>query len=109
MKVGASLKLIDNKWVRKAKGYRVRYQKMVGSELVTEFCPGEDDKALDSDVTTWRLAWKLATSTQTEGDDIAEEELVNIHVVDDEGNPIRYYATGNYDRFNPKELSVADE
>lgn len=109
MKVGASLKLIDNRWVRKAKGYRVQYQEKLNSDLVTEYCPGIDDKVLDSDITTWRLAWKMATSTQTEGDTIAEGELVNVHVVDDEGNPIRYYATGKFDRFNPKELSESGD
>lgn len=104
MKVGKALKLIDKKWVRKAKGYRVQYQEMVDSALVTAYCPGLDDKELDSDVTTWRLAWKLATSTQTKGDTIAEGELVNVHVVDDEENPIIYYATGKYDLLNPKDL-----
>jgi len=102
MKVGESLKLVDKKWVRKAKGYRVCFQQKVDSELVTEYCPGSDDKPLDSDVTTWRLAWKLAVSTQTEGDDIAEDEMVNVHVVDDLGDPVIYYATNKAEVYNPK-------
>lgn len=102
MKVGASLKLVDQKWVRKSKGYRVCFQQKIDSELVTDYCPGLDDTLLDSDLTTWRLAWKLAISTQTSGEDIAEDEFVNVHVVDDQGNPIRYYATSKFDVLNPK-------
>ena len=102
MKVGKSLKIVDQKWVRKSKGYRVCFQQKVNSELVTDNCPGLDDAPLDSDVTTWRLAWKLAFSTQTDGDDIAEDELVNVHVVDDLGNPVTYYATNEANVFNPK-------
>jgi len=102
MKVGESLKIVDKNWTRKAKGYRVCFQKKVDSELVTDFCPGQDDKPLDSDVTTWRLAWKLAVSTQTDGDDITADELVNVYVVDDLGNPIKYYATNKTEVFNPK-------
>ena len=102
MKVGQSLKIIDKKWVRKSKGYRVCFQQKVDSELVTNYCPGSDDKPLDSDVTTWRLAWKLAVSTQTEGDDIAEDEMVNVHVVDDLGDPVIYYATNKAEVYNPK-------
>jgi len=107
MKVGESLKLVDKKWVRKAKGYRVCFQQKVGSELVTDYCPEPDAKPLDSDVTTWRLAWKLAASTQTEGDDIAEDELVNVHVVDDLGDPVIYYATNKTEVLNPKSSEEA--
>ena len=102
MKVGESLKIVDQDWVRKTKGYRVCFQKIVNSELVTDFCPAQDNKPLDSYVTTWRLAWKLAVSTQTEGNDIVEDELVNIYVVDDLGNPIKYYATNKTEVLNPK-------
>ena len=102
MKVGKSLEIVDEKWVRKSKGYRVCFQQKDGSELVTDCCPGADDKPLDSDVAAWRLAWKLATSTQIEGDEIGEDELINIHVVDDLGNPILYYATSKTEVLNPK-------
>jgi hypothetical protein len=44
----------------------------------------------------------LAVSTQTDGDDITADELVNVYVVDDLGNPIKYYATNKTEVFNPK-------
>jgi len=52
MKVAKSLKMLDQKWVRKPKGYRVCFQQKVDSELVTDYCPELDDAPLDSDVTT---------------------------------------------------------
>jgi len=102
MKVAKSLQMLDQKWVRKPKGYRVCFQQKVDSELVTDYCPELDDAPLDSDVTTWRHAWKQAFSTQTDGDDIAEDELVNVYVVDDLGDPIKYYATNKTEVLNPK-------
>jgi len=31
-----------------------------------------------------------------------ESDLVNIHVVDDEGVPVKYYATNDFEVFNKK-------
>ncbi len=39
------------KWVIKPKEFRVQYQKLENSELVTEYTPGLEDVGLDSDVT----------------------------------------------------------
>jgi hypothetical protein len=102
MKVGESLKIVDKNWTRKAKAFRVHFQKKVDSELVTDYCPELEASPLDSDVTTWRLAWKLAVSTQTDGDDIGKDELVNIRVLDDQGDPVIYYATNKAEVLNPK-------
>jgi hypothetical protein len=102
MKVSASLKIIDKGWVRKAKGYRVRFQQKTEIGLETDHCPGLKEIPLDSDVVAWRLAWKLAVSTATQGPAIKEGEIVNICVVDDLGDPIKYYVTNNCDLLNPK-------
>jgi hypothetical protein len=98
MKIGASLKLIDNQWVKKGKGYRVHFQKSTPEGWVSEFVPEEADKPLDSDVTAWRLAWKLAQCSETDGDQRAA--MANIYVVDEQGNRIAYYATGGFEVFN---------
>ena len=66
MKIGQALKVIDNGWVKKNKGYRVRYQRQTDSGLATEHTPDLDDAPLDSDVAAWRTAWKLLQSTQSE-------------------------------------------
>ena len=45
MKVSESLKIIDEGWVKKPKGFRVHFQKRVGSEWITDYAPGEEEKA----------------------------------------------------------------
>jgi hypothetical protein len=50
----------------------------------------------------WRYAWKLFMTTRSDMADIREEELVNIHVVNDADEKVKYYATGGYEVFNPK-------
>ena len=93
MKVSESLKIIDEGWVKKPKGFRVHFQKRVGSEWITDYAPGEEEKALDSDVTAWRLAWKLSQTTKRHILEISDGDMVNIYVVDDSGNPIKFYGT----------------
>jgi len=93
MNVNEALKLIDEGWVRKPKGFRVHLQKKVNSELVTEYVPGEEEKPLDSDVVAWRLAWKLSQTTKPDISEISDGDIVNIYVVDDLGNPVRFYGT----------------
>ena len=102
MKIAQGMKLIGEKWVKKPKEFRVAYQKMENSELVTEYTPGLEDAGLDSDVTTWRYAWKLYMSTRSESSEIQTDELINIRVVDENNNPVTYYVTGEKKIFNPK-------
>jgi hypothetical protein len=104
MKVSDALKVIDDCWVKKPKGFRVHFQKQEVSEWVTEYSPGEQEKPLDSDVVAWRLAWKLAEASKSNMPENAESALVNIYVVDDLGNPIKYYASNQFDVFNPMEI-----
>lgn len=93
MKINDALKIIDAGWVRKPQGFRVHLQKKVNSELVTEYVPGEEEKPLDSDVVAWRLAWKLSQTTKPDISEISDGDIVNIYVVDDLGNPIKFYVT----------------
>jgi len=102
MKITEGLKMIDAGWIRKPAGFRVKYEKLVDGRRVTEHSPPEGSALLDSDVTAWRYAWKLFAACRSEKTDIQENELVNIHVVDDAGEQVKYYATNKYDLFNPK-------
>ncbi len=102
MKLAKGMKIISEGWIIKPKGFRVRFQQLVEGELVTEYSPGLEDKALDSDVTTWRYAWKLSRATQAEADSISPGELVNVTVVDEKDRMVNYYVTGKPEIFNPK-------
>ncbi|HGY11214.1 MAG TPA: hypothetical protein ENK36_02470 [Desulfobacterales bacterium] len=102
MKLAAGMKLIEEQWIVKPKQFRVKYQQLVDSELVTLYSPEMNTAGLDSDVTTWRYAWKLFKATRTDAAEIQEGELVNICVVDDQDNPITYYVTGEKEVFNKK-------
>ena len=101
MKLGDALKTIDAGWIRKLMGYRVRYQRLEGEELVTGYSPDPDEPALDSEVSARRLAWKLWKTTGTPGEEVGENELVNLVVVDENDCPVKSYVTGEVEVFNP--------
>ena len=100
MKIVEALKIIDAKWIEKKKGFRVCMQRREGSDWITDYTPDEDATPLDSDVAAWRTAWKLAQSTPLSDGGPQEGDMVNLYVVDQDNNPIAYYATGEKDVFN---------
>jgi hypothetical protein len=104
MDIAAGMKIIKEKWITKPLGFRVRFQKKIDDTLVTEYTPDISDNLLDSDVVAWRYAWKLWVSTKSDTADIMEGEFVNITVVDDKDNPVKYYATNQVTTYNVKTL-----
>lgn len=87
-----ALEIIDNGWIRKPKGYHVRFQKKEDGRWQSVSVPDEGQDVYDSDVVAWRIAWKLSQAAAEGG----ELSMANIHVVDDTGEPVKYYATGDY-------------
>jgi hypothetical protein len=104
MKTKEALKIVDEGWVKKRKGFRVHFQQMVNSELITDYVPPQEVKPLDSDVGAWRLAWKLSETTKTDSTEISDGDLINVYVVDEEGNPVNYYATNQPEIFNARDV-----
>ena len=102
MQITEGLKIIDTGWIQKPKGFRVQYQKLIDGQRVTELSPPEDKAVLDSDVVAWRYAWKLFMATRSDSADIQEDELVNIQVVNEANEQIKYYAIDAYKVFNQK-------
>ena len=100
MKIGTALKVIDEGWVQKDKGYRVRYQRQTDYGLETEYTPGLDDTPLDSDVSAWRTAWKMVQATLSENINFGEGQMINVTVVNDQGDQIRYYKTNELMVYN---------
>ncbi len=99
MKLTEALKTIDQGWVRKYEGYRVRYQRFEDGQLVTGHSPVPEEPPLDSEVSARRLAWKLWKATGGGGDG----ELVNLVVVDENDDPVPSYVTGKVEVFNRRE------
>jgi hypothetical protein len=103
MKISESLKIIDEGWVKKPKGFRVHFQKKIGSEWITDYAPGEDEEPLDSDVVAWRLAWKLSQAGKSDSKGTIEGDMVNLYVIDDVGNQIKFYGTNEFTVLNEYE------
>ena len=100
MKIAEAMKTIDDNWIKKKKGFRVHIQRFEGATWVVDYSPGEKAGPLDSDVTSWRLAWKLAQSTPLRVGDFQDGDMINVFVVDQDNSPIIYYATGKKEIFN---------
>jgi hypothetical protein len=100
MKSAEAYKIIDEGWTKKRTGFRVRFQKQVDSEIITDYFPDMDEGPWLSEIAIWRMAWKLAESKKSDTPDISAGDLVNIYVIEDGGNPIKYYATNQFEVFN---------
>ena len=108
MKIDDALNRIDEGWIPKSKGFRVQYDIYVDGQWNTDCCPDKDLAPLNSEVTAWRLAWKLAQTCHTEPVQLKDGDLANIIVIDDQGNPIASYISGDYDVYHPtKKAKVA--
>ena len=93
-------KVVDENRAKKRTGYRVQLQRKVDAEMLTITVPDLDEASWPSDVATWRFAWRISESRLTDPPDIDRGDFVNITVVDDEGHPVKYYATGQFKVFN---------
>jgi hypothetical protein len=100
MKSAEAYKIIDEGWTKKRTGFRVHFQRKIDSEIITDYFPDMDDGPWLSEIAIWRMAWKLAESKKSDTPDISAGDLVNIYVIEDGGNPIKYYATNQFEVFN---------
>jgi hypothetical protein len=100
MKVANMLKVAAAGWAQKQKGFRVRFQTEGEDGRVTEFMPDMDTKPLESEVVTWRAAWKLAQATKSPNPEMDNKQMLNVTVVDEAGTPVRNYANNRYVMYN---------
>lgn len=103
MKIAKMLKMTDAGWIKKKKGYRVIFESWTGDTCSVDTMPGKEDPPLASDVVAWRSAWKIAQANAAGNSELAGVRLHNITVVDDEGVPMTYYATGRYKIYHRRE------
>ena len=107
MNVAEGLKVIENGWIRKPKGFRVRFHRQTDDGVKEGFSPPPDTAPLNSDVTAWRYAWKLWQATQAQAEADAPGALFNITVVDDQDQPVRFYGNGKLETYRPKAIADA--
>lgn len=100
MKSKEAYKIIDKGWVKKRTGYRIRFQRQIDGEMVTDYFPDMDEEPWLSEVAIWRMAWRLAESRLSDPPDINAGDLINVTVIDHEGNPVKYYTTNQFEVFN---------
>ena len=107
MKIAEGLEIIKRKWVRKPKGFRVRFDERTETGTEVKYSPPLEDAPLNSDVTAWRYAWKLWQATRADSGTSGPGPLYNIVVVDDRDQPIHFYVTGEPLVYNPKRIERA--
>ena len=100
MKVAKMLKVASAGWALKQTGFRVRFQTEGENGQVTEYMPDMDTAPLQSEVVTWRAAWKLAQATRDPNPEMDNKKMLNVTVVDEAGTPVRYYANNQYVMYN---------
>ena len=109
MKITEGLQIIENGWIRKPKGFRVRFQQRTDAGMEVGYSPPLDAAPLNSDVTAWRYAWKLWQATGEASSAEKPGELFDITVVDDQDQPFRFYGTGRLQTYNPRPDNAKDE
>ena len=105
MKIADGLKLIENGWIRKPKGFRVRFHRQTETGIEAGLSPPPEASPLNSDVTAWRYAWKLWQATRAAAEAGDAGALYNITVVDDQDRPFRFYGSGDFETYNPKPIN----
>ena len=98
MKQADLLKPGDQAWIRKRKGFRVRSWQLVEEVRTEVLMPSESELPMDSELAAWRVAFKLSQNADVTADGLPV--FINITVVDDLGEPISYYVTGQIQIFN---------
>ena len=104
MKIADGLKLIENGWIRKPKGFRIRFHRQTEAGVEAGLSPPPEAAPLNSDVTAWRYAWKLWQATRAAAETEAPGALYNITVVDDQDRPFRFYGSGDFETYSPRRI-----
>jgi len=94
MELKEAMKIIGAGWVQRPKGFRVRFERRQGDQWVSDSFPSEEEALLTSDVMAWELARRFAQAAEKNATGGAERDMTGITVVDDKGNPVKFYGTG---------------
>jgi hypothetical protein len=101
MKLKEASKVIKDGWVRKRKGFRIRFEKREEDRWVEDFFPDKEESAIKSEVAAWEYARRFAQSTRADRPEEKPGATVNVYVVDDLGKAVPFYATNQSMVMNP--------
>jgi hypothetical protein len=102
MELKKAMQMIGAGWIQRPRGFRVRFERRQGEQLVSDFFPSETETLLSSDVMAWELARRFAEATGKGATGEAEGAITSITVVDDKGSPVRFYGTNTIRVLNPR-------
>jgi len=102
MKTKEAMKIINDGWKRRLKGFRVHFQKRDNSQWITDYFPDKEQKPLTSEISAWELARRFAEATKSDSPVISEGDIINIYVVDDLDNPVSFYGTNEFEILNKR-------
>ena len=102
MKLKEAANIIKSGWVRKRKGFRIRFEKRVEGGWEEDFFPDKKEPPIKSEVAAWEYARRFALSTRLERPGEESGATVNIFVVDDLGCAVPFYGTNALKVLNPK-------
>jgi hypothetical protein len=103
MKFKDAMKTMKEGWIQRRKGFRIRFEKRMGSQWVTDYFPDKEEKPLTSEVSAWELARRFAEAKPFEAGEVREGDIVNVSVVDDSDTLLDFYGTNRPRFLNPRE------
>ncbi len=101
--------IVKSGWVRRKKGFRLRFEKWINSEWIVDYYPEQGEKLVQSEVAAWETARKFAEVTKSDSQEFKEGDIVNVCVVDDLDDPIKFYGTNKLHVLNLLEHEKAAE
>lgn len=101
MDLKEAVQVIGSGWVQKPKGFRVRFERCLGDQWVSDTFPSEKEPLLTSDVMAWELARRFAEASEKAGSS-AGGEFFSITVVDQDGAPVKFYGTNALRVLHPR-------
>lgn len=106
MKTLDAMKIIDDGWIRRLKGFRVHFHAWKNSQWKPDCFPGEKAKPLTSEVSAWELARRFAEAGNPDSNALKDGDSTNIHVVDNMGNRVKFYGTGQFLVLNEMDIEA---
>jgi hypothetical protein len=89
MKRSDAIQKINQGWIRRPKGFRIRFETYAEGKWENDVFPAQDEALLSSEILAWEMARRFAAASSSD----AGETIRNVTVIDDLEKLVPYYAT----------------